>query len=181
MANHYLQFSEVLPQLSEEQERWLLHQLEIVCVFGDEEYVKDDLPEGLDPADAAWSGCRAYRDLEGCESDFDEGSGFGYSFSDDLHDGWGRHLWLYAEESGCIDRAAHLVQKFLREFRPDQCWSLTYATTCSKPRVGEFGSGAVFVTAGDIKWHNSYEVIEHERRAFDECGKTAEDENPLRL
>ena len=33
MANHYLQFSEVLPHLTEEEERWLRHQLEIVWVF----------------------------------------------------------------------------------------------------------------------------------------------------
>ena len=64
-------------------------------------------------------------------------------------DGWGRHLWFYAEESGSPDNVAWLVQKFLKRFRPDQCWSLTYAATCSKPRVGEFGGGAVFVTADD--------------------------------
>ena len=68
--------------------------------------------------------------------------------------GWGRHLWVYAEESGNPDNVAWLVQKFLKKFRPDQCWSLTYATTCSKPRAGEFGGGAVFVTADAIMWQN---------------------------
>ena len=66
-----------------------------------------------------------------------------------IQGGWGRHLWVYAEESGSPDNVAWLVQKFLKKFRPDQCWSLTYSTTCSKPRVGEFGGGAVFVTADD--------------------------------
>ena len=168
MANHYLQFSEVLPHLSDEEERWLQHQLEFVLVFGDKEYLNGDLPEELDPADAEWAGCRAYRDLDGYESDLDEFAGFDCSFSDDLHGNCGRHLWLYSEECGCVDRVAHFIQKFLREFRPDQCWSLTYATTCSKPRVGEFGGGAVFVTADDIKWQNAHEFIEHERASFDE-------------
>jgi hypothetical protein len=59
-----------------------------------------------------------------------------------------------------------LVTKFLKEFRPDQCWSLTYATTCSKPRVGEFGGGAVFVTADAISWQNAYGFIEEQRAAF---------------
>jgi hypothetical protein len=58
------------------------------------------------------------------------------------------------------------VQKFLKKFRPDQCWSLTYATTCSKPRAGEFGGGAVFVTADEIKWQNAYDFIEDQRAAF---------------
>lgn len=168
MANHYLQFSEVLPQLTEEEERWLRHQLEFVLVFGDTEYAKADVPDNLDSADAEWEGCRGFRDMDSYEPDFGEDVGFGYSFADDLHGSWGRHLWLYAEEGGCVDRVAHLVQKFLREFRPDQCWSLTYATTCSKPRVGEFSGGALFVTAADIKWHNACEVIEQERAAFSE-------------
>ena len=59
MANHYLQFSEVLPHLTEEEERWLRHQLEIVSVIGDKEYVKADVPDNLNPADAEWEGGRA--------------------------------------------------------------------------------------------------------------------------
>jgi hypothetical protein len=58
------------------------------------------------------------------------------------------------------------VQKFLTKFRPDQCWSLTYSTTCSKPRVSEFGGGAVFVTAETIQWQNAYDFIEDQRVAF---------------
>jgi hypothetical protein len=60
-----------------------------------------------------------------------------------------------------------LVQKFLRHCRHDQCWSLTYATTCSKLRLGEFGGGAVFITADDIRWNNSYDFVEEQRKAFE--------------
>ena len=67
---------------------------------------------------------------------------------------------------GNADNVAWLVQKFLKKFRPDQCWSLTYAATCSKPRVGEFGGGAMFVTANKIKWQNAYDFIEEQRTAF---------------
>jgi len=165
MANHYLQFSEVLPHLTGDEERWLRQQLEVVSLFGDQEYVKDSVPAGLDPAEAAWTGCRAYQDLDGYEPDFGEEAGFSYRFSDDPHGEWGRHLWLYTDESGDLERLAHLVQKFLRAFRPHQCWSLTYATTCSKPRVGEFGGGALFVTADNIRWHNADEFIQQERAA----------------
>ncbi len=175
MPDHHLQFAEVLPQLTVEEERWLQHQLEIVCVFGDQEYLKDDLPVELHPADAEWEGCRAYRDLDGYESDLDESAGFDYRFSDDPRGEGGRHLWLYSEECGHVDRVAHLIQKFLRDFRPHRCWSLTYATTCSKPRVGEFGGGAVFVTADDIKWHSADEFVEQQRAAFGECEEATGD------
>jgi hypothetical protein len=91
------------------------------------------------------------------DPEFGEGAGFGFKFVlNDFDSPWRRHLWLYAEEFGCVDRVAHLVQKFLRRFRPEDCWSLTYATTCSRPRVGEFGGGAVFVAADRIKWINSH-------------------------
>ena len=165
MANHYLQFSEVLPHLTGDEERWLQHQLEVVLVFRGREYVKGSLPEGLDPAEAEWTGCRVYRDLEGFESEFDESAGFEYRFSNDLHGDGSRQFWIYADESGDLERLAHLIQKFLCQFRPDQCWSLTYATTCSKPRLGEFGGGALFVTADEIKWHNAEEFIQQERAA----------------
>ena len=67
---------------------------------------------------------------------------------------------------GSPERVAHLVQKFLRQFRPKECWSLTYATICSKPRVGEFGGGAVFVTADTKVWKNAYDFVEAQREAF---------------
>ena len=79
-----------------------------------------------------------------------------------------RHAWIYAEESGDPARLAHLVQKFLKQFRPDQCWSLTYATTCSKPRIGEFGGGAVFVTADAIRWQSAYAFVEQQRATFEQ-------------
>jgi hypothetical protein len=139
-----------------------------VYVFGDCEYVEDEVPSDLDTADADWSGCRAWRDLEDGDPDGGETIGFACEFHDDHDtlDGWGRHLWLHTEESGCPERAAQLVQKFLKEFRPRECWSLTYATTCSKPRVGEFAGGAVFVTADEIKWQDASDSTEQEHKAF---------------
>jgi hypothetical protein len=100
----------------------------------------------------------------------DEDAGFEHRFDTDEAgpENWGRHLWIYAEEGGDVERVAHLVQKFLKKFRPEECWSLSYATTCSKPRVGEFGGGAVFVTAADIKWQSAYIFLCGEKKAFDE-------------
>ena len=129
MADHYVEFSEVIPHLTEEEAAWLRQQLEVVCVFEDREYVEDTLPDGLSRKDADWTGCRVYRSMENYDSDFGENAGFEYAFSeDDKDDEWGRHLWLYCEENGPVDRAAHLAQKFLGRFRPKDSWSLTWAT-----------------------------------------------------
>jgi hypothetical protein len=158
----------VLPQLTVDEETWLKSQLEVVSVFGDREYAEGEVPGDLDAAGDEWYGCRAWRDLPDYDTNDGVPIGFEYEFHDgsESADGWGRHLWLYTEESGSPERVAHLVQKFLRRFRPKESWSLTYATTCSKPRAGEFGGGAVFITADAIAWENAYEFVETEREAF---------------
>ena len=150
--------------------------------FGDQEYAEDQVPDDLDPCEADWMGCRAYRDDPDCadyvkQLDMD-GPGFEYDFADgdDRPDSWGRHLWIHGGGNGYVDGAACLVRKFLKRFRPDQCWSLTYATTCSKPRVGEFGGGAVFVTAEEIHWQNAYGFVEQHRAALKQNGKPHEGE-----
>ena len=63
-----------------------------------------------------------------------------------------------------------LVRKFLKQFRPDDCWSLTWSETCSKPRVGQFGGGAVFVTASDVAWGGSCDFVEQQRAVFASSG-----------
>jgi hypothetical protein len=139
MADYYLQFSEVVANLTEQEEKWLRQQLQLVAVRGEQETEIDDLDhKAAEHAD--WTGPRFLRDSD----DFDPACdtvGFQHAFHDD-HDtpnGWGRHLWVYADDSGNPEHVAWLVQKFLRQFRPQECWSLSYATTCSKPRAGEFG------------------------------------------
>jgi len=121
MANNYLEFSEILAQLGSEEEKWLREQFEVINAFGDQEYAQDALPEGLAAEDADWIGCRAYRDMADYDRDDGEGVGFVCELHDDHDspDSWGRHLWVHTEEWGHVDRVAHLVQKFLKAFRPD--------------------------------------------------------------
>ena len=164
MANNYLQFSEVIPRLTPEEEAWLRAQLQTVVVHHGQETEIDGTDE-TDAADAEWLGPRFLRDKEDYDPSWG-GTDFQYEFDDDAYSDWGRHLWVYAEESGWPDNLAWLVQKFLKKFRPDQCWSLTYAATCSKPRVGEFSGGAVFVTADAICGQSAGEFIEQECAAF---------------
>jgi hypothetical protein len=142
MADNYLQFSESLDDLSPKEIAWLTEQL------------------AEDPA----TGCPVFlMDYEDREAD-DLDYGFQREFEGPPEH---RYLWLSAEERGDVERVAHLVRKFLKQFRPHQCWSLTYATTCSKLRLGEFGGGAVFVTAEGIRWNNAYDFVEEQRKLFE--------------
>ena len=65
------------------------------------------------------------------------------------------------------DNVVWLVRKFLKQFRPSECWSMTYAATCSKPRAGEFGGGAVFVTAEMITGRDAHGYIERQQARFE--------------
>ena len=166
MADNYLEFSEIVANLTEPEEAWLEEQLQPIRVFGDKEFAEDTLPAELADTEPDWSGIRFLRDKGDYDPAWDY-LDFAYAFHDDPDEGgWGRHLWLYAEEGENPANVAHLIRKFLTKFRPDQCWALTYATTCSKPRVGEFGGGAIFVTTDEIKWQNAHDFVDQERTAF---------------
>ena len=142
MADYYVQFSETLDKLRPEEEKWLGEQL------------------AADPDTDCPVFLLDYEDRDPDDPDY----GFEWSFQGE---GDERHLWVHAEDHGEVDRLAHLIQKFLKAFRPGECWSLSYANTCSKPRLDGFGGGAVFVTAGEIRTHSSGEFIFQQRQAFE--------------
>ena len=92
--------------------------------------------------DAEREWCKSYlKDL----GDTEDGTEFGYAFED-------QGLWVFTEEYGNVDRVADLVQEFFKEFRPDGIFTLSWSDTCSKPRLGEFGGGAVCVTRNTVEW-----------------------------
>jgi hypothetical protein len=147
MADNYLQFSEILPRLTAEEEAWLKDQL-APARFDAE---GNEIPEDSDK-DAAWTGPRFLRGDLDFDPEYDS-MGFQYAFDEDEPDapiGWGRHLWLYADEWGEPYRVGLLVKAFLARFRPNDTWELTWASTCSKPRVGEFHGGSMFVAASGL-------------------------------
>ena len=163
MADNYLQFSEKLDNLTANETAWLEEQLQPIVVFGDREFADGDPAIATLPGDPDFTGPRFLRDNPNFDSSWDV-LGFEAAFHDD-GDPPAHYLWLHADY-GNPDHVAWLVQKFLKQFRPDQCWSLTYAGTCSKPRIGEFGGGAVFVTANKIEWQDAGDFVEQQRAAF---------------
>jgi hypothetical protein len=160
MADYFTHFSEVIPQLKPEEEAWLREQLQCVQLIDGQECRLENIPPHLAGREPDWRGCRLLRDIEDAEDYHDYGPGFDYEFADDGDpDGWGRHLWLHGDEGTRLLAVVHLVQKFLRGFRAQDCWSLPYACVCSHPRVGEFGGGGIVVTADEDFWLDAHSWV----------------------
>ena len=68
-------------------------------------------------------------------------------------------LWLHADDSGDVDAAAKLIQDFLAHFDIDGGIYMSWACTCSKPRINQFEGGAVVVTHKDMLWLSAYDVL----------------------
>ena len=69
------------------------------------------------------------------------------------------YVWFHSEESGSVEHVASFVQEFLKKWRPNGCWVLTWANTCSKPRLEGFAGGGVFVTANKQVWVVPQEML----------------------
>ena len=78
---------------------------------------------------------------------------------------------MYADESGNADHVALFMQEYLKRFNPEGAFSITYSATCSKPRLGEFGGGAAFVTAEKIEWIDSHDWVQKMSAKFKENQK----------
>jgi hypothetical protein len=61
-------------------------------------------------------------------------------------------LWIHSEECGQPEHVVPLVQEFLLRFRPQDHVGFSWADTCSKPRIDEFGGGACLITAEAVRW-----------------------------
>ena len=137
MADNFLLFAESLEDLTPQEEAWLAERLAS----------KDEATNNLDADDEE-----------------DSSGGFEFEFYDDRSGG--RCLKLYAMEAGDPDVAACFVQEFLRRFRPQASFGLSWCASCSKMRDSEFGGGAIFVTADRIEAWSSGEWLAERERAF---------------
>lgn len=78
----------------------------------------------------------------------------------------GNELWIYANEFGDLEQVAEFVHKYLLEFNKDEFWSLTFSETCSKPRIGEFSGGAIFVDKDGWEYHSAYQWVREQEQKF---------------
>jgi len=129
LANNYTSFSAMLPLKTKEEREWVEKTLaKFQSMFDDE---CGEWPKWM----LFWKE-------------------FGYlGFDTEMR---AEGLWIGTEESGVVDLVAEFVRAFLHEFHPDKFWKMTWACTCSKPRVDEFDGGALMVTANTISFMNSY-------------------------
>lgn len=128
MSNNYTQFAAIIDDVTQEEAAWASKVLE--------EPREDDLsPEAS-----------LYRKITA-----DAGGSLGFTME---AAGFGEHvsIVLSAEDCGDVEQVATFAQEFLRKFRPGGHFGLEWAETCSRPCVGEFGGGAVFVTETDMVW-----------------------------
>lgn len=168
MANNYLQYSEVLGGLTEEETNWFTEQTELGHVRFESTYdgnivtgiklvgpFEKEIPEGSMEDFIEDLPRFIYDHWEAVQQEMDLTC---VSFDGGLHgieivpDGKGKYdIYFVCEESGDPWIVGFLVQMYLRKFHPDGYFTLSYAVTCSKMRVGEFGGGAMFVSADSIE------------------------------
>jgi hypothetical protein len=153
MANNYLQFSEVIPHLTDEEARWCRERLDhLQSLFAGELDEDDEDPD--------------FRPLpEDAPYEPDDGCLFEWSISEKADAEWGRHLWLHTEEGCDPGTVALFVQEFLRRFRPTSRFSFSWSEACSKPRAGEFGGGACWVSAEEIRFMHTHTWLEQQEAA----------------
>lgn len=138
MADNYVLFSEVIPKLSGEERAWARTVLK---AGQDGDGVRE------------WGGGPALRavlaeaGVDLAELEADEWPAFEWEIDSATGD-----LWLYSAGEGDVGHAAAFARGLLARFRPRDVWTLTWAETCSRPRVGEFGGGAVFVGADSTEF-----------------------------
>lgn len=78
----------------------------------------------------------------------------GPDFSTDYHNG-AIHVW--SEESPNLELLAFLVQRACPSSLPV---SFQYSWDCSKPRTDAFGGGACVITADDIRFKTTNDLVE---------------------
>lgn len=69
-------------------------------------------------------------------------------------------LWVYSEESGSIDNLSIFIMSFLKKFMPTASFSLQWASTCGKMRIGEFNGGAMVVTSNAVLIKGTWTVVD---------------------
>ncbi|TET55106.1 MAG: hypothetical protein E3J64_00770 [Anaerolineales bacterium] len=142
MANNYVLFSEEITDLSAAEVQWL-EQVLVEGHCGEWEYERPELPGllGLTKEEA--------HDLIIRDAYWPD---FEFGIDNDLK---GTSLSMWSEDNGSVENVAVLYRAFLRKFRPEDVYWLEWATTCSRPLVGQFGGGMGRVSAEHIVWLNT--------------------------
>lgn len=69
----------------------------------------------------------------------------------EAHDG----VIIASDDDGNVELVIDLMQTFIQQHAPDLVVGFEWANTCDKKRPGQFGGGAVVITATDITSMNT--------------------------
>ena len=142
MANNYTTFSFGVENITPKEQKWIVEYLKTAQKYT---YGYDTAEEGVPPELTP----KQKRDKFLVNAQESGDLGFQWSIDSEDRDRTNPFLWIYAEEGGTPELAAVFVQKFLRLHRPTKFVTFSWADTCSKLRLDEFGGGAWVIHA---KW-----------------------------
>ena len=125
MADYRTQFSEEIKDLTDVEENWIRNELT-------PEHKREKPKDFLDQ----WIKNYPMLPHNECEN-WPE---FGWGIED-------RVLWVFSDDVAAnIEHVSVFVQRFINKFRPNYYFKMTWANTCSKPRVGSFSGGWAVVS-----------------------------------
>ena len=143
MADNYMQFSEQISGLTPEAAEWV----ETVLGFESENF------EDEDQARAALADLLGRKTEDLVDIDMDYWPCFDWTV-----DGAEKSsLWLRDNgEHFNTDDVMLFVQSLITKWMPAYIFSMTWAGTCSKQRIGEFGGGWIVVTRDEVDYEDSW-------------------------
>jgi hypothetical protein len=152
MANHYTEFSEAIEDITEEELAWLngipdRGDFEDITLWDEDDwqeaYAKVLLEHGIDTS-------------EFVEGDLDLFPHFSWEAEK------GGNWWIstHGDEWGNVAHVACVVHAFIKKFRPDFVFTLTWCSYCSKPRIGEFGGGWVVVSKDKMEFGDAWSAAD---------------------
>ena len=126
MADNYLQFSFAVQLNNEDEREWLET---ILCGENADGEVPEEFHEAF--------------------PDFSEWGSLDFDWEIDGEN----QLWIHTDDGmGNPSMVADLLQYYLKKFDPKAHVSFEFAETCSKPKLDEFGGGAVVISMDEMWW-----------------------------
>ena len=149
MANNYMQFSEKIDGLTPEMAEWV----ERVLCFDGSPYRND---ENEDNYLAALADLLGVKLEELVDVDVD----FWPNFDWQVGGAEKSSLWLKDNgESFGFDELMLFVHALIKKWMPDYIFTMTWAGTCSKHRLGEFGGGWAMVTKDVVDYEDTWAEV----------------------
>lgn len=157
MADTYVQFSEVIGDLTDEEKAWVEKLPEPYFLQQHNEKRRDY------PRRKAAAKKRIMSRFPAIEEDsWDEFPSFKWKVTEAPDGTQEYRWWIYSDTNGLPDHVAAAVQSFLKKFRPKKVFTLTWAETCEELKHGAFGGGWIAVSARSIQRSNSWERAEND-------------------